>query len=253
MTTMECDEVRDLLASFADGELTDDERKAVAVHLELCHGCSDELAALIALRDRIRRAGTFALPKDIATRLEETVGALVHGPTRSRRRYTALAASHAAAAVLGSFLAFAYLSQQQTEERALDEVVTAYVRSTLADQPVQIASSESHTVRPWFMGKLTYSPPVRDLTAEGFPLIGGRLDYLFDQTTAALVFGRRKHRISLFVFPAEADTAPVAVQGSRHGYNVVSWRDGPFAYIAASDLNQAELEEFAKLIRTPAT
>jgi anti-sigma factor RsiW len=110
-----------------------------------------------------------------------------------------------------------------------------------------VPSTDQHTVKPWFSGKLDYSPPVRDLAARGFTLTGGRLDYLNGRTVAALVYQRRQHTINLFVWPVEARDRNPAVS-SRQGFHLVTWRKGGMEYWAISDLNEAELLEFARAL-----
>jgi anti-sigma factor RsiW len=127
-------------------------------------------------------------------------------------------------------------------------VVANHVRSLLASQLVDVVSSDQHTVKPWFDGKIDFAPEVRDLSANGFPLVGGRLDYLDGKTVAALVYHRNKHPINLFITPAltSRSTSPTAT--NRRGYNVLAWTNNGMKYWAVSDLNQAELREFTDLL-----
>ena len=130
----------------------------------------------------------------------------------------------------------------------VNEVVADHVRSLLATHLVDVASSDQHTVKPWFDGKIDFAPEVRDLSGEGFPLIGGRLDYLGDKTVVALVYQRNKHPVNVFIMPATADrnTSPSAT--TRRGYNVLSWIHNEMKYWAVSDLNEAELRRFTELL-----
>jgi anti-sigma factor RsiW len=127
------------------------------------------------------------------------------------------------------------------------EVVASHVRSLQGAHLTDIASSEHHTVKPWFAGKLDFSPPVADFTTGGFPLIGGRLDYLGDKQVAALVYGRRQHVINLFVWPTR-DSNALPAAASRRGYHLVHGAAGGMTYWAISDLNEAELSQFAQLV-----
>jgi len=130
-------------------------------------------------------------------------------------------------------------------DRLREEIVSAHVRSLMADHLTDVPSSDQHTVKPWFSGKLDFSPEVRDLAPEGFPLVGGRLDYVAGRAVAALVYQRRGHPINVFVWPeasAEADARPVpAEEAALRGYIVIRWRRGETSYAAVSDLNRAEL------------
>ena len=127
-------------------------------------------------------------------------------------------------------------------------LVSDHVRSLLATHLVDVASSDQHTVKPWFDGKIDFAPEVRDLSEEGFPLIGGRLDYLDGKTVVALVYHRNKHPINVFIMPATTDrgTSPSAV--TRRGYNVLSWTHNEMKYWAVSDLNETELRQFTELL-----
>jgi anti-sigma factor RsiW len=119
----------------------------------------------------------------------------------------------------------------------------------LPGRDVDVASSDQHTVKPWFKGQVTFSPPVKMLDAAGFELAGGRLDYLDRQKVAALVYKRRGHVISLFIWPAADGSARLPQALTDQGYHIIHWSDGDLTYWAASDLNEMELREFVDLIR----
>ena len=121
------------------------------------------------------------------------------------------------------------------------------VADTSAAQLVDVVSSDQHTVKPWFDGKIDFAPEVRDLSANGFPLVGGRLDYLDGKTVAALVYRRNKHPINLFITPAPTSRSTPPTVMTRRGYNVLAWRNDGMKYWAVSDLNQAELRQFTGL------
>ncbi len=131
------------------------------------------------------------------------------------------------------------------------EIVAAHVRSLMANHLTDVSSSDQHTVKPWFNGRLDISPPVRDLTAQGFALVGGRLDYLDQRPVAALVYRHRQHIINLFVWPTGSETSPTPTAAmTRQGYNLLHWHDNGLAYWAVSDLAAVDLNEFERLVRT---
>jgi anti-sigma factor RsiW len=135
-----------------------------------------------------------------------------------------------------------------TSHRRLDglaqAVVAAHIRSLMADHLVDVASSDAHTVKPWFHGRLDFSPPVYDLTRNGYPLVGGRLEYLVGAPTAALVYRYRQHEINLFVQLAGGNPAKAGSAVAVDGYRILQWHDGDFFYSAVSDLNRPDLVRF---------
>jgi anti-sigma factor RsiW len=246
MTRMDCGEVRELLNAYVDGEMPAEEHRAVAEHMEQCENCARALASLEAMRHRILRAGDFTLPQGLETRLRARLGL-----ERQEfgwalwRKTAALAASHFLALAVGGVLMSGWLSQSEARDQLVRDVAGAHIRALLSDQLVQMASSDTHTVKPWLSSKVPYAPEIRDLAAQGFPLLGARVDYVLERQAAALVYTRRKHRINLFVVPAGPSIGPETVATARAGYNILAWRQGGFAYFAASDLNAEELQLFA--------
>ena len=150
------------------------------------------------------------------------------------------------AAVILGFVLFQTTRLARSDAIA-NQVVANHVRSLLAAQLVDVVSSNQHTVKPWFDGKIDFAPEVRDLSTDGFPLVGGRLDYLDGKTVAALVYRRNKHPINLFITPAPTSRTISPTVISRRGYNILSWTNNGMKYWAVSDLNQAEIRQFAGL------
>jgi anti-sigma factor RsiW len=168
-----------------------------------------------------------------------------------RRVWPPLLASAAALvlAVGGGWLAGRGAARRDAE---LAGVVSAHLRALTPTHLTDVASSDQHTVKPWFAGRLDFSPPVTDLAASGFPLVGGRVDYLADRPAAALVYSRRLHLIDVFVQPAQAGDPASAARTETRGYHMLGWSEGGMRFWAISDLNGAELEQFRDLLRAAA-
>jgi anti-sigma factor RsiW len=251
MIELDCAEARDLLHLHADGELGSEERAAIAAHVARCDACRVEFENIEALRARIRAAGPHALAPEMKARINAALDAESARPTASSwRSYARMAASYLLVAVLSAGLVYGIMTSNGSQERIVREVVNAHVRAGLTNQLVQVASSDMHTVKPWLAARLPFSPDVKDFAAEGFPLIGSRIEYLLDRPVASLVYMRRQHPITVFVAPAEDEmTAAAALTADRHGYHVASWRDGSSVYIATSDVARPEFDVFIKLAR----
>ncbi|MFO1055930.1 MAG: hypothetical protein U1E53_03070 [Dongiaceae bacterium] len=174
-------------------------------------------------------------------------------PRRSWQRAPALAlaASLALVAVLSGGIGY-YAGLGVPQDGGLvEQLVDSHVRSLQAEHLTDVASTDQHTVKPWFDGRIDSAPPVRDLAAEGFPLVGGRLDYLDGRPVAALVYRRARHPINLFVWPHQAGTARPDLATERRGYNVRHWQAGDLDFWLVSDLEMSELAQLEALLRRP--
>ena len=262
---MICGETRRLLDAYVDNEL--DVRGALEIeeHLGYCLACGAEERELRELQTCARANLTrYELPAELEARVRaalhvEALSAPASDdekssrappaarPARRARRWAALAPVAAAAALL--VVAGPRLWPQPSEGSVAGAVVAAHVRSLLANHLTDVASSDQHTVKPWFQGKLDYSVAVTDWAAEGFPLVGGRLDYVEDMPAAALVYKRAQHVVNLFVWPSKGGSNDPLQPLSRRGYSVYRWAKDGMNYWAVSDLNDGELQKFVQLVR----
>ena len=138
------------------------------------------------------------------------------------------------------------LTHPSAEQRLTQEIVSSNIRSLMANHMLDVVSTDQHTVKPWFNGKLDFSPPVKDFAAQGFPLIGGRLDYIGGRSVAALVFHRNKHVINLFTWPVNEKNSKPAGLTPIQGYNVIHCSEADMTFWVVSDLNEKELMEFVQ-------
>lgn len=250
-----------LMHGLLDGELDAANALKCDEHLAACVDCAQEFEAYQLLHQAIRTGDTrHRAPDALRSRVLAALDAEseapangMHGgpapPSRpiSWRGWTTAASGLALAASLALFIA-----APLREADPANELVAGHVRSLLAEHLTDIRTSDQHTVKPWFSGKLDFSPPVVDLTSAGFPLVGGRLDYLSGRVVAALVFRRREHVINVFVWPESTPDAKPASSPNetfQEGYHVLHWTEGGMTFWAVSDLNVAELREFAEEFR----
>ena len=245
---MECEDFQALLERYVDGELPPGPRGEAEAHLASCAGCRRLVEQAQGWQQAVRRAGTYhTAPEPLRQRIAALARRDARGAGAPRWRGWAMAASLLLAVALSSGTT-AYFVAPSPEEPVAQEVVASHVRSLMADHLTDVASSNEHTVKPWFHGKLDFAPPVEDYAAKGFPLIGGRLDYLDRRSVAALVYRHAQHPINLFIFPADGpDRAPRA--SVENGYNLVRWRSGGLEFWAVSDLEAGELGDFVALLR----
>jgi len=243
---MNHDEIRELLHAYADGELDLINAREIEQHLRGCEECRGAEEQIRALRQAlISDSPSYRAP----AHLRRKIRAAVRREAKEKIFSPWLAfAAGAACAVIAIALVFSQTTRVSRENAIVDQVIANHVRSLLAAHLVDIASSDQHTVKPWFDGKVDFAPDVHDFAMSGFPLVGGRLDYLDGKTVVALVYQRSKHPINLFITPAtgSADSSPVSF--TRRGYNVLSWVHRDMRYYAVSDLNETELKQFANLI-----
>jgi anti-sigma factor RsiW len=249
---MSCAQPRELIHAHLDGELDVVRSLEMEEHLRECATCADAYEAQRRLRSELSvRELSFKAPPSLHKRIRNAVRIEARGEERPWAvgwRWLSAAVPLAAVAVL-ALAVLPQLGRSGGYDRLIDEVVSGHVRSLMVAHLTDVASSDKHTGKPWFDGKLDFSPAVVDLADHGFPLVGGRLDYLEGRAVAALVYGRHNHFINLFVWPTAAISAAPERTVSRRGFTLIHWSVGGMTYWAVSDLNPAELGDFAALVR----
>jgi anti-sigma factor RsiW len=243
-----CEMVLLVQAEF-DGELDAAQAAQLAAHRSGCLACQAAEAELAWARELFRGDLYEPAPDAVRGRVLARLDLLVEPTPVPRRRFRHFAAWRPTAAGFGLGAACAaalMLSVFSPAEQSLTEqVVAGHVRALQPGHLKDVASSDQHTVKPWFDGRIDFAPPVRDLGAAGFPLIGGRLDYLGGRPVAALVYQRAKHIINLFVWPAAENAASTPETADRGGYNVLHWTQDGMAFWAVSDVERSQLRAFA--------
>jgi anti-sigma factor RsiW len=279
---MNCAEVRRMLGPYCDGELDLMQHVGIEEHLRECAACAEQAENLKSLRAVLESPALYhRAPASLRTKVLAGLGAesaaareqlkpripanaldgdagrndlrpSVSMTERAKRWSVSQLAAIAAGLMLiaGTSATVGYRMAQSrvlAEDQFADWIVSDHVRSLQADHLMDVASSDRHTVKPWFKGKVDFSPQTPDLTADGFELVGGRLDYLQDRPVAAIVYARRKHTINLFTWPADGEASKSAKTLAKHGFNLRHWERGGMEYWAVSDLNDEELGQFMTL------
>jgi anti-sigma factor RsiW len=250
---MTCDIARRFLDAYVDRELDAANTLNMEEHLASCDACAQLRANREALRSVIATEGPrYRAPEALRARIQADLrqsAGRAAPPAKMRAfdwKWGAIAAL-----VLVTALALWQARSRNGEQMLIADLVSDHVRSLMANHLVDEPSSDQHAVKPWFAGKLDFSPTVKNLDSQGFPLAGGRLDYLNGRAVAAIVYRRRQHIINVFVWPSTQDAAGGFRTASTNGFNAVHWTSGGLSYWAVSDLNSQELEQFARLCAQP--
>jgi anti-sigma factor RsiW len=249
---LNCQATQTLLHAHIDLELGLADCLEIEEHLRMCPACAQTHAEVLAMRSAIRSAGlSFRAPAALSKGVRSSLHA-AQKPDRHRfARIGPLLGLAATVALVLAGWALVGLSRPDFEDAFLTrELVASHIRSQmLPSHRIDVASSDTHTVKPWFDGKLDFAPPVKDLSDRGFPLLGGRLDYIHNRPVAAILYQRRKHFINLFIWPASAREATPFKGATHQGFHLLEWTSSQMTFWAVSDLNEGELQEFARLIQ----
>ena len=267
---MNCEEITSLMDVYVDGELDPITSQKIEQHLRDCGKCEQAYEAHTALTHAISRSVPYyKAPIELRQRVHASLrGEVDDKPTRTVPRGSQLLVTRkqpepravlfgmpwnwlglAAAVILAAIIfssSLPRLRQPTSDQFLATQLIASHVRSLMADHLTDVASSDQHTVKPWLDAKLDFAAPVVDLSGEGFPLIGGRLDYLDNHPVAALIYQRRKHFINLFAWPASPGASKAQKTMSRQGYHLLHWVDSDFNYWAVSDVSDGELQTFKR-------
>jgi len=230
-----------LLGGLVDGELDAANTALVEAHVARCENCREELERLQAVRGLLRTDGVrYPLPDDLARRIDALAELT---PLRTPRRLPGWLAPGVAGALAAS-LAMVALLPTGADSVVDQELVSDHVRSLQPGHLTDVQTTNQHIVKPWFNGRIDFSPPVPELADQGFPLAGGRLDSVGGKTVAAIVYHRRLHTVNLFVWPAK-DAAGRSF--AKEGFAVREWSRNGLRFAAVSDIPAADLEQFQTL------
>jgi anti-sigma factor RsiW len=253
---MNCTETQHLLLAYLDGTLDMATTLKIEEHLQECAACSQIYHNHQTLQTALKTGSLyFQAPEQLRKHVRSST--LKANKIAFLPRVMSWRGLSAAAVLI--FALFFLLwgvtrfwppsPSSVTGNSLAQQVLTSHVRSLMANHLVDVPSSNKHTVKPWFDGKLDFSPPVVDLTAQGFPLVGGRLDYLDNQPVAAVVYKRRLHWINLFIWPSTRNMGSETDTTTLQGYHLIHWTKSGMTYWAVSDMELNELQQFAQLVQ----
>ena len=245
---MDCPTCEAMVDAYVDGELTASESADFERALEACPDCRRRLEAARTMSGLLRELPAEPAPDLLRARIERELRTIA-GASRSRLpgaglRWGAMAASLIVAVSIG-WLGGSLIGQGGRET---DELIAGYIRVAMSEHGVDVASSDRHTVKPWFAGRIDYAPPVHDLTREGFPLVGGRIDLVDGRKVAVLVYRRNQHRIALTLWPSSSSGNTAATIRQRDGFALAEWRHAGFDMRAVADLAPGDMKSFASAV-----
>jgi len=257
---MNCNETERWLDAYCDGELEVPRSLELEEHMRGCPACAQKRASATAMSRHIRSAA-FAAPENLHRRIRAAVRTEPKADEPVQVRFQSWlfwAFGSVAASLILAFILAQTVFRPDSDQLVLNEIVDSHIRSLIGNHEVDVASSDQHTVRPWFEGKIDFAPPVPDLSGRGFEIVGGRLDYINGHAAAALVYRIRKHYISLFIWPSgaagkEVEGVRLESRRAQRGYQNVQWKSGSMTYWAISEISADELRDFAKAFMVEAT
>jgi anti-sigma factor RsiW len=241
---MKCEEAEVLLHALLDDELDAGHARDIETHVASCQRCAAQLRDYRAMRGAFAAVDLrFKTPADLRRRIDARLPAPAAAKINRRSLLKGFAGGVGLSSAIAAGLVLTIMRTDQNS-RVMSDLVSAHLRSLQADHLTDVLSTDQHTVKPWFNGRLDAAPPVVDLAAQGFTLIGGRLDYLDGKAVAALVYRRRVHVINLFI--AQGSERHGAAIETLQGFNIRRWAEPGFSLWAVSDLNADELDDFGR-------
>lgn len=247
---MSCENIENNIESYIDDELTLSDRRSFEEHIADCVSCADKLASLQAIQSMVNNVGYSKTPASLKLNIQNKLRDYTGEENRQSNflSWLGIGGGAMAAGSLATWVFMTFILTSQIQYQLADNIISSHVSSLMVDHVIDIETDDRHVVKPWFNGKIDFSPPIKDLKAAGFSLLGGRLDYVQGKATPVLVNKRRKHIINTFIFKSDKNIiSSKLILIERHGYNIISWNNNGLEYWIISDLNKKELSDFAQL------